>query len=24
LGPDWLATIVPEYAQWWDPETGHV
>jgi len=24
LGPDWLCTIVPEYAQWWDPETGHV
>lgn len=24
LGPDWLFTLVPEYAQWWDPETGHV
>ena len=24
LGLDWLCTIVPEYAQWWDPETGHV
>ena len=24
LGPDWLCTLVPEYAQWWDPETGHV
>jgi diaminohydroxyphosphoribosylaminopyrimidine deaminase / 5-amino-6-(5-phosphoribosylamino)uracil reductase len=24
MGPDWLCTIVPEYAQWWDPETGHV
>jgi diaminohydroxyphosphoribosylaminopyrimidine deaminase / 5-amino-6-(5-phosphoribosylamino)uracil reductase len=24
LGPDWLFTLVPEYAAWWDPETGHV
>jgi diaminohydroxyphosphoribosylaminopyrimidine deaminase/5-amino-6-(5-phosphoribosylamino)uracil reductase len=24
LGPDWLVTVVPEAAQWWDPETVHV
>jgi diaminohydroxyphosphoribosylaminopyrimidine deaminase/5-amino-6-(5-phosphoribosylamino)uracil reductase len=24
LGPDWLMTLVPESAQWWDPETEHV
>ena len=24
LGPDWLITLVPEAAQWWDPETAHV
>lgn len=24
LGPDWLFTLVPEAAQWWDPETNHV
>lgn len=24
LGPDWLFTLVPEAAQWWDPETSHV
>ena len=24
LGPDWLITLVPEFAQWWDPETAHV
>ena len=24
LGPDWLIHFVPEYAQWWDAETGHV
>jgi diaminohydroxyphosphoribosylaminopyrimidine deaminase/5-amino-6-(5-phosphoribosylamino)uracil reductase len=24
LGPDWLTTVVPESAQWWDPETFHV
>ena len=24
LGPDWLTTVVPESAQWWDPETIHV
>jgi diaminohydroxyphosphoribosylaminopyrimidine deaminase/5-amino-6-(5-phosphoribosylamino)uracil reductase len=24
LGPDWLITLVPESAQWWDPETDHV
>jgi diaminohydroxyphosphoribosylaminopyrimidine deaminase/5-amino-6-(5-phosphoribosylamino)uracil reductase len=24
LGPDWRVTLVPEAAQWWDPETSHV
>jgi len=24
LGPDWRITLVPEAAQWWDPETSHV
>ncbi len=24
LGPDWLTTLVPQAAQWWDPETAHV
>jgi diaminohydroxyphosphoribosylaminopyrimidine deaminase/5-amino-6-(5-phosphoribosylamino)uracil reductase len=24
LGPDWITTLVPESAQWWDPETSHV
>jgi len=24
LGPDWRITLVPESAQWWDPETVHV
>jgi len=24
LGPDWITTLVPESAQWWDPETTHV
>ena len=24
LGPDRLTTLVPEAAQWWDPETSHV
>jgi hypothetical protein len=24
LGPDWLLTLVPESAQWWDPEMHHV
>lgn len=24
LGPDWLITAVPSYAQWWDPELTHV
>jgi diaminohydroxyphosphoribosylaminopyrimidine deaminase/5-amino-6-(5-phosphoribosylamino)uracil reductase len=24
LGPDWLVHFVPEFAQWWDAETGHV
>jgi diaminohydroxyphosphoribosylaminopyrimidine deaminase/5-amino-6-(5-phosphoribosylamino)uracil reductase len=24
LGPDWITTLVPEAAQWWDPETTHV
>lgn len=24
LGPDWLLTLVPESAQWWDPENDHV
>jgi diaminohydroxyphosphoribosylaminopyrimidine deaminase/5-amino-6-(5-phosphoribosylamino)uracil reductase len=24
LGPDWRITLVPEAAQWWDPETIHV
>jgi riboflavin biosynthesis pyrimidine reductase len=24
IGPDWLLTLVPESAQWWDPETAHV
>jgi diaminohydroxyphosphoribosylaminopyrimidine deaminase/5-amino-6-(5-phosphoribosylamino)uracil reductase len=24
LGPDWLMTLVPESAQWWDPESDHV
>ena len=24
LGPDWRITLVPEAAQWWDPEASHV
>jgi diaminohydroxyphosphoribosylaminopyrimidine deaminase/5-amino-6-(5-phosphoribosylamino)uracil reductase len=24
LGPDWLITLVPESATWWDPEIAHV
>ena len=24
LGPDWLITLVPEAAEWWDPEIAHV
>jgi len=24
LGPEWFFTLVPEAAQWWDPETSHV
>jgi diaminohydroxyphosphoribosylaminopyrimidine deaminase/5-amino-6-(5-phosphoribosylamino)uracil reductase len=24
LGPDWLLTLVPEAAAWWDPETADV
>ena len=24
LGPDWLITLVPEAAAWWDPEIAHV
>lgn len=24
VGPEWLFTFVPEFAQWWDPETAHV
>lgn len=24
LGPDWLVTLVPEAAEWWDPEIAHV
>lgn len=24
LGPDWLFTLVPQSAQWWDPETHRV
>ena len=24
LGPDWLVTLVPEAAEWWDPEIAYV